>query len=99
VIALVLGLGLVCWIVTTIICESQLTKPLRDLVKRKRTFFVWLDYLLSCPLCVGVWVGIAETLYVQVRPGFAGFVFSALLYKAVGHLVLELRPQAWTRQR
>lgn len=135
-IALVLALGAVCWITTTIICESELFRPLRNYVKANRPLkykgpeptsldeakrlavqeyrieqapwsiirresglFKWLDFLLCCPLCVGVWVGIAEAIYVQVRPGVAGFIFSALLYKAVGHLILELRPQAWKPTR
>lgn len=111
---LIVAAGLVNWLVTTIIVESELGRPLRDAVRDRRedadinsvftieantdrSVWRWLDYLLRCHLCVGVWVALAEVAWLGplVGRGVAGFVFTALLVKAVGHLVLELRPQAW----
>lgn len=115
--SLVVAAGLVNWLVTTIIVESELGRPLRDLISSRREraaggdgswleagldrgAWRWLDYLVRCHLCVGVWVALAEVFWLGplVGRGVAGVVFSALLVKAVGHLVLELRPQAWPRR-
>lgn len=117
-IELVAAAGLVNWLVTTIVVESELARPLRDCVadRRERSRWVeafgrrmrtpdaadrgvwrWADYLLRCHLCVGVWVAFAEVAWLGplVGHGVAGFIFSAMLVKAIGHLVLEVRPQAW----
>lgn len=106
----VVAAGLVNWLTTTIIVESELFRPLRDFVCRQRITrsrgrlndrgaWRWLDYLLRCHLCVGVWAALIEAAWLgsAVGRGFAGVVFTALLIKAVGHLVLEARPQAWPR--
>lgn len=108
--SLIVAAGLVNWLVTTIVVESELGRPVRDYVCRRRaranraywikgdhSVWRWLDFLLRCHLCVGVWVALAEVAWLGpvVGRGVAGFVFTALLVKAVGHLVLELRPQAW----
>lgn len=118
--SLVVAAGLVNWLVTTIVVESELGRPLREYVRRRRNLAAqrrptlpppfapgnadrgpwrWLDYLLACHLCTGVWIAIAEALYLGplVGRGAAGVIFTALIVKAVGHLVLELRPQAWPR--
>jgi hypothetical protein len=96
--------GLVCWIATTIIVESELFRPLRDTVVKRRWEHpddrsVWqgIDYLLRCHMCTGVWVGIAEALYLGpiYGRGVLGIVWTGLLIKAVAHLILELRPQSW----
>lgn len=113
---LIIAAGLVNWLVTTIIVESELGRPLRDYISSRRDggdggdgswvacdldrgVWRWADYLVRCHLCVGTWVGLAEALYVGpvVRSGILGIMFTGLLIKAVGHLVLELRPQAWSR--
>lgn len=128
----VIALGLVCWLATTIIVESELVRPLRDFVERKRwavrdipepvdyvdasvtamRFFkskqgpeyfrrerplvTKLSYALSCHLCTGTWVGVSLALiFGSPFSGAVGILGGGLLYKAIGHLVLELRPQAW----
>lgn len=50
-----------------------------------------IGYLVSCQMCTGTWVGIAEALILGLAfsSGFVGIMASALLFKAVGHLVLE----------
>ena len=55
-----------------------------------------LAQLVTCHMCLGTWVAFAEAIYFGGPLGgrFA-IVANALLYKGVGHLVLELRPQAW----
>lgn len=51
-----------------------------------------LAQFVTCHMCTGVWVGLAEALYFGgPLHGWAAVVANALLYKAVGHLVLELR--------
>lgn len=78
--------ALVCWLVTMILCESELFRPTRELAKRLH----WkLGYLHSCTLCLGTWVGMAVALaYPQVRPlgaGFLGWAGAALAIKALAH--------------
>ena len=82
-----LQLGLVNWLATTIVVESALLEPVRVRVERR-----WprLGYLLDCHLCTGTWVGFALAAAFRRHPGVAGFVFDALLYKAIGHLVLDV---------
>lgn len=97
--------GLVNWIATTIVVESELARPFRDWVCRHRQgasaarnpddrgIWRWADYLIRCHLCTGVWIGIAEAIYLGARG--PAIIWTGLLIKAVGHLILELRPQAW----
>lgn len=48
--------------------------------------------LVTCHLCVRVWVGFALALYLGgPLGGWAAPVANGLLYAAAGHLVLELR--------
>lgn len=90
-------LGLVCWIATTIVVEAELTRPVRERVKRsRRCCALKLDYLVSCHLCSGTWIGLTlSAVFGSPWGGFAGIVAGGLLYKAIAHLILELRPQAW----
>lgn len=90
-----IALGLANWIATTIITEGAICAPLRKWVvhhiPRGR-------YFVRCALCVGTWIAFAEVAVTPWRPlgpGLVGFVLAALVVKAFGHLVLELRPQAW----
>ncbi len=85
----VLALGAVCWLVTTILVESELCRPLRDRLAR------WskLHYLSSCALCTGTWVGLVLAAVTPYRPiaspaPFVSWLLAGLLYKAIGHLIL-----------
>lgn len=46
-------------------------------------------YLVSCHLCAGMWIALVQAVAVGSRPGVVGVVVDALVYKAIGHLVLE----------
>jgi hypothetical protein len=105
--------GLVTWLVTKIIVESEITRPLRRFVRRHSSvgaFSHWMiltlveptakppkhrwhhvvfdkvDYLLTCHLCTGVWVGLLVALALPAVG--IGYVVTALAYKAVAHLLL-----------
>lgn len=113
------ALGIVNWIATTIIVESELTAPLRAWIVNRRdqaderyvagamegqpwAYLAWrkVAYLVGCHLCVGVWVALAEVsvgLFGVSIDGLAPLVGYTLLVKGIGHLILELRPQAWYR--
>lgn len=99
----VIALGLVNWMATTILVESKLFRPLRQFVNNRRfgpRKVLWdkLSYLVGCHLCTGTWVGLAQAaVFGSPWSGWYGWIAGGLLYKAVGHLVLELRPQAWAR--
>jgi hypothetical protein len=59
----------------------------------------WWDkawYLSGCHWCCGTWVAFALVAFFDSPwDHWYGFIAGALLVKAIGHLVLELRPQAW----
>lgn len=87
---LVLYAGLVNWLATTIIVEGEVFKEVRE----------WFDnhapkklgYLVHCHLCAGTWVGLGLSLFVPgpiVTVPLVAWFLNALLYKAVGHLILQ----------
>ena len=87
----VLFAGLVNWLATLIIVESFVFEPVRSWVRQG-----WpgskLDYLMSCHLCMGTWAGLILALVVPgpfTHPTLFWFL-NGLLYKAVGHIVLEI---------
>lgn len=96
-------LGFANWIATTIIVESELTRPLREWVDQ-RTETAWFEehetagvwakvrYLIGCHLCTGTWVALAEACFVTigVSSGLAGIVLSALVFKGIGHTILNI---------
>lgn len=57
--------------------------------------YLWRQakYLLGCPLCVGLWVALAQAIAL-VHPilghGVIGITLTALAIKAIGHASLEL---------
>lgn len=83
----VLAAGLICWLVTHIIVEGVVFDWLRD----------WIDdhaprkiqQLIHCELCTGTWVGF---ILAALIPGPIAplWILNGFLYKAVGHLILEL---------
>lgn len=97
--------GLVNWIATTILVESELFRPVRQWLERRtdsagQWWWAWekLRYLAGCHLCVGTWVGLTQAAtFGSPWRGVWGLLAGGLLYKAIGHLVLELRPQAWMK--
>lgn len=53
-----------------------------------------LNYFVACPLCVGTWIGFAEAASfggpLHPHPAWAAWIASGLLYKAIGHLSLQV---------
>lgn len=66
---------------------SRMTKFQASLWKK-------LSYLHGCHLCCGTWVGLVIAIATpQLRPfgyGIVGVILSGLVYKAIGHIVLEV---------
>lgn len=100
-----LALGLANWIATTILVDSEFTRPLRewaeDLAIRAYDSDRWrlgqvLDkvrYLIGCHLCAGTWLAAAlagATGFRVAEDGAVGFVVGSLAVKAVGHITLEV---------
>lgn len=93
-VSLVIFLGLANWIITVILVESELSRPFRLWVSGTHFFAPArpkLAYLVSCHLCTGTWVGLALALVAgSPVPGVLGLVVGGLIYKAVGHVTLEV---------
>ncbi len=95
----VVALGLANWVVTLILVEGFVFEWYREglrmlrqraLTRRQAHRALVLQkwaYLAHCQLCTGVWVGWALALVV---PGPWHWVITGLVYKAIGHLTLEL---------
>jgi hypothetical protein len=45
----------ICYGITSIVVQSKLFKPLREIIKTKSSFF---GSLLNCMMCFGFWVGL-----------------------------------------
>lgn len=93
-----IALGLVNWLATLLVTESEFFRPLRDWIRQRalhaeRRFPVWLwdkaDYFITCPLCTGVWIGLALVPWAPALfgAGVIPFLLTALLIKAIGHAV------------
>jgi hypothetical protein len=104
----VVFLGLINWFATMLIVEAEITFPIRrgaELLvdrlmmsghRRLGRIADKLSYLLHCHMCCGTWVGLIEAaVFGGPFHGFTGWVANGLLFKAIAHLVLELRPQSW----
>lgn len=82
-------LGAVVWFVTTVIVESELTRPIREAIVAR--FPGKVGYLVNCHMCAGTWVGLGVGFLHPLALG-SGWVVACLLsglaYKAVGHLIL-----------
>lgn len=109
---LVLFLGAVNWVATEIVVTSVIFEDVRKLVdklgRRIETRFPRagskVRYFVKCPLCVGVWIGFVEAAAFggPLHPHgiwavWAAFVANGLLYKAPGHLLLQVN--AWFHHR
>lgn len=94
---LVVALGIVCWLTTLIVVESELFREPREFcTNRKGRGFCSnkLAYLVGCHLCTGTWIGLLiAVLTPAIRPfgpGVLGLVLVGLTYKAIGHITLEV---------
>jgi len=109
---LVLFLGAVNWVTTEIVVTSVIFKDLRDaadklgtrIKKRYPRIGEKVCYFLKCALCVGVWIGFIEAAAFggPLHPhgewaAWATFLANGLLYKAPGHLLLQLN--GWFHNR
>lgn len=100
----VLFLGLVNWIATIIIVESVIFEDVREWVQRRGKLMEAtrpragrkVGYVLTCALCVGTWVGFVEALCFggPLRFGVLSFIANGLLFKALGHLFLQVNALA-----
>lgn len=81
--------GLVNWLATYIWVEGEVFREVREFADKHLP--PKLRYLFHCPLCAGTWVGFLEAALI---PGpFTGPIalfLNGLLYKAAGHLILEV---------
>lgn len=85
-----LVLGLINWIVTTIIVEGVIFDEQRAWAKQHLP--AKIAYLTTCHLCAGTWVGwaVAVAAGFRVGHGIVGLALGGLAIKAVGHITLEL---------
>lgn len=91
----VLALGAVTWLVTTIVVESEIFRPLREWVGQRFGEESKLAYLAHCHLCAGTWVGLLVAAASPYRPlastlPLGGILLAGLLYKAIAHLILAI---------
>ncbi len=109
---LVLFLGGVNWMATEIVVTSVIFEDVRRAVDRfgkhigRRFPQVGkkLCYFVKCALCVGVWIGFIEAFAFGgplhphgIWAAWAAFIANGLLYKAPGHLLLQVN--AWFHHR
>lgn len=95
-------LGLANWFGTLLVVESEFFRPLRawcedrytNAERRFSSWFWWkVNYMINCQMCAGTWVGLAlAPLAPAIFPSLwgLGFVVTALVIKAIGHLILVL---------
>jgi hypothetical protein len=96
------ALGLINWLVTVLVTQNKVFEDVRSLVTRCGE---WIEprcrpigskvrYFASCPMCVGAWIGFAEAAAfggpLHPHPSWASWIANGLLYKAVGHLILQV---------
>jgi hypothetical protein len=91
--------GLVNDQATTLLCESDLFEPVRDLAGKTHPL---LGELVNCHVCAGMWIAFGQAAYgkgtVTLRPtrtggfvgGLASFLFDALAIAAAGRLSRRL---------
>lgn len=101
---LVIWAGIINWLATWILVDAEVFRELRD------GFVAWTKahlpgvagrkaaYLVRCQLCCGTWVGLGMAALlsgplVAVHPAASWFL-NGLLYKGVGHLILEAQALA-----
>jgi|GEM_PF-3713904 len=104
-------LGAVNWIVTLMLVSALIFEDLRELFdklgkrveKRHPRVGRKISDFFKCALCVGVWIGFIQAglfggpLRLEGGWAWATFIANGLLYKAVGHLLLQVN--AWFHGR
>jgi hypothetical protein len=108
-IVVLIAAGLINFIATLVIVDSFLFKSVRDAGQK---FGCWLQrhgwlfagkhivYFVTCPLCVGIWIGFAQTLVlppVFQAPVWISWLINGLLFKGLGHVVYQVN--AWFHVR
>lgn len=78
-----------CIGITIIITQSSLFEKLRDWVSFYSNF---LGELVSCPMCLGVWVGLIMSFYFSCDPLTLAFStsVSSWLVSIIGNLLITL---------
>lgn len=112
IVGMALALGVVNWVATEIVVTSVIFEDIRRVVdglgKRLKPRHPCLSrkvcYFLNCALCVGIWIGFIEAFAFggPLQPhglwaSWAAFIANGLLYKAPGHVLLQLN--AWFHNR
>lgn len=97
-------LGLINWIATIIIVESVIFEDVRAFIERRGKLLEHnhpragrkLSYFITCALCTGTWVGFVEALCFggPLSFGILSFIANGLLFKALGHLFLQVNALA-----
>lgn len=103
----VLYLGLINWIATIIIVESVLFEDVRGWIQRRGKLLEEtrpavgrkVSYVITCALCTGTWIGFVEALCFggPLSFGILSFIANGLLFKALGHLFLQVNALAHHR--
>lgn len=60
--------------ITLIIVASDIMAPLRSFLSRS----LWLEKLLNCSMCTGVWVGAFLSLYFDINPVIGASIASVV---------------------
>jgi hypothetical protein len=60
--------------ITMIIVASDIAEPIRTFLSKSR----WLESLLSCSMCTGVWVGAFLSLYFGINPVIGAAIASVV---------------------
>lgn len=86
--------GLINWIVTTIIVEGTVFQDARDALDRLPIPPKYKE-LWHCHLCTGTWVGFGLAMFLggPLATGLSPILdvlLNGFLYKAVGHVILEV---------
>jgi hypothetical protein len=99
---IILALGLANWFGTLLVVESEFFRPLRawledryaNAERRFANWFWWkINYMINCQMCAGFWVALFLAPFAPALFPFfwgAGFIVTALVIKAIGHLILVL---------
>lgn len=79
--------GLINWITTCILVDSELFRKFREWCKERGHY---PGYLVGCHLCAGTWIAFIQSVFMggPYTMYWWHIVANALLYKAIGHSFL-----------